>query len=272
MKAYLKIISCLLLVIMVNFRVQCQPSGGHKLHGNLNDIDSSQLKKCIESGGLCTIGIIKIDTTSDLSRIIHLSVLTEVTLSLEIERIPSELRFFKFNHLKRLTIYGNNCLRDIRGLGFLEGLETLTIINFGGEEIKIDTNLLKNLKSVTLTNCHDLCHIDDLIKIISIENLWINSCANLKILSHDQNKLPHIKFLCIYNSPQIVPSNLCAFSGLWKLVLDGLSFQSIPDCLADTMEILHIYNNDSLSKIDNIQRLKNLKEFRLTNNKLIEDR
>ncbi|MCB9225359.1 MAG: hypothetical protein H6582_14365 [Crocinitomicaceae bacterium] len=259
-----------LLFLVCSISLQAQPGWAFKLEGNLNDIDSNQLKKCIQDP-LCKLCPIEIDSTTDLRRIEHLNVLTQTTLILNFDKVPKGLEFFDFKNLKQLTIFGNNRLKDISNLGTLQGLEMLSIIGFGGEEIKMDPNSFKGLQTVHINNCTKLNYIDDLLAISNITDLRIWSCPNLKTLIHDRNKQPHVKWLRLYNTP-IDPLNLCSFIELELLILDGLSFSSIPNCLAETLEALYISNNDKLVETDGIDRLKNLKVINVENNSLIEDR
>ncbi len=157
-----------------------QPGWAYKLDGNLNNIDSVKLKNCLDNPNLCHMGIITIDSSTDLSRIVHLKSMKELVLEIKTDSFPSIFSKIEFPDLTSLVIYGCNRLKDLKNIQELKNLNYLQLSEFGGETINIDATQLTKLFDVKIFDCDHLIQINELLDCKSIKRLRVAECDHIE--------------------------------------------------------------------------------------------
>lgn len=263
----------ILILIITGPNLFGQPGWAWKVQGNLNEIDSTTLKQCLKDGDLCYFGSIEIDSTTDLTRLNHISFLESVSLIMNLEAIPNEFKNVKFPNLKHLRISCGNNLTDIHNLEYLDNLEELFIGVFNGIEVNIDFSKLKKLRSFQMYKAPNVIEIHNVLAAGSLQGIKLEVLPALKFLTTDSlENHENITSITLIDCPVFQIENLKYFQGLKHLGINGSSFISIPNYLSKNLTVLSIGKNDSLSDIKNISCYKNLKEYNLKDNPLIKDK
>lgn len=218
-----------------------QPGYGYRLAGNLNDIDSTMLKKCMEEGSFCEMGEIWIDSTTDLSRINHLIHMERLVLVIKLENVPKQFEKIEFKKLQELVIYGQNVLRNISSLRRLHQLRRLYLFGFGGERIEMGPDNLEYLESIDISDGQNLIYIDGLLKLPAIIGVQIAYCPQLVHFAQPPHNYNHIKQLVIRDCDKVDVNDICNFTFLKYLYIYGLSVTNRPDCFSnlEKLQILH---------------------------------
>jgi hypothetical protein len=250
-----------------------QPGWAYKVQGNLNFIDSIQLKRCLADGNLCYFGDIEIDSTTDLSRLDQISFLEEVTLVIKLSSIPTEFKNVKFPNLKKLNIHCGKNLTDLSNLQYFSSLEKLYLSNVNGKkEVDINFSKLINLKSIEIILAPEIVRMDKIFQAPKLESIRLVSFPSLKFLTIDTlNSNTKIKNIVLADCPKFDIKNIETFINLEILSLNDCDFSSIPVFFSTSLTFLSISNNQTLIDIKNINQYKNLSQFYLKDNPLIKD-
>lgn len=191
-----KIILGILICLSYSMDIYAQPGWAYKLQGNLNEIDSTQIKNCIKDCSQCYFGMIEIDSTTDLRRLNHLNCTPNLTLNIYLKSLPKEFSTVYLDNITSLYL-GAEQLIDISNFPIMNNLEELTIRNFKGDSLKIN-NTLPNLNTLEITNFNSVVNI----KADNLETLILSEFQGniLKI----KNAFPNLKELKIHQSDKIV--------------------------------------------------------------------
>jgi hypothetical protein len=257
-----------LLFIGINKFSYAQPGWAYMLKGNLNEIDSIALKFCLNNS-ICYLGTIEVDSTTELSRVVHLSVLHSLVINIALRTLPAELKFFELPILNQLCIYGDS-LQDLTNLPQLPSLRTLHIGGYSGDILKIGMEQSPSLCELSISSQN----VQDFGNILSNKNLislTIYGCPKLKHLpKYEHGDLNHISKLCISGSA-LELNEIKNLNGLKTLIIIGGEFETIPDFFPKSIEYLSISHNAALNNIDNLKKYPNLKRINISNNDQIAD-
>jgi len=261
-----KTILTTLIALFLYLPIIAQPGWSYKVTGNLNNIDSTSIKKCINAKNSCYFGYILIDSITDLSRLKHLNAATNLDLIIELHSIPKELSTVHLNQIKILHLSGSQ-LENVYNLPVLSNLEKLTISGYQNDTLKIK-NKLPSLKILELDYSDKIVSIDNIFLNKNLEQLKIRSCKNIELINQS---FVNLKYLSIdAQSTKIKWEDLVYFKSLEEVFLTNTNFETLPDKFPKSLRKISISKgNTNLKTLNKLQKLKTLEELNLRNINLV---
>lgn len=243
--------------------LNAQPGWAYKVQGNLNDIDSIQIRKCIEQSDYCYFGAIVIDSTTDLSRLHHLNATPTLSLTIDFKTLPKA--FLKTNLDKITTLFlGGEQLEDISNFPIMKNLEELRIGGFQGDTLRF-LNKLPKLKVLVLNYTDKLVSIDQVISNNKLERLSINNCKNVVLNNSAFTNLKNLSITGTQSTP-FKWEDLVNFEKLEVVYLDEVNFESIPENFPQSLRKINIKNSKTnLQTLNKLAALENIEELNLRN-------
>lgn len=253
----------LILLLTATIPAIAQPGWVTKVTGNLNDIDSVQIRKCIDND-LCWFGSILIDSTTDLSRLSHLNVSSAmINLEVKLKAFPPSVATLSLDKIEYLSITGSS-LEDLSYLPKMDNLTGISVSRFQGRDLSFAHNLPK-LRHIEVSNSNQIINLEQCFQNRTIENLIIRSCKNIDL---KKNALYQLKRLVITGSqaPDFEWKDVANFQQLEQLTLPAAHITSLPDNFPKTLQKIHIKNGTaSLNALNKLYELETIKTLELNN-------
>ena len=262
----LKFSSFLIVFLFCQLGIYAQPGWAYKIEGNLNKIDSTQIKKCIENKNSCYFGTIILDATTDLSRLNQLNATSHLSLDIRMSLLPKEFSKLNLSKVVKLSLSCTQ-LEDFSNFPIMNNLEILRLSGFQGDTLSIKKKL-PNLKSLEILYANNLTHINNIINI-DLEELSIRDCKKLRL---NQISFSNLKALHFYNNQEIklALSDLISFQKLEIVSLKQVHFESIPEGFPKSLKKISISDSrTNLIALNKLSALENMEELYLTNIELV---
>lgn len=256
------------ILVVLLFTINCfgQPGRITYLDGNLNEIDSTMIPAIAKSNGppfkhtppnTMYLGTVTIDSTTDVSRIVHLRDVKRLNLRYSLEHIPNELQLAELPNLKWLNINCSNLL-DFSKFPVLDSVEYLHISDYKGDYLSLQDNF-PNLKELEIESLNQTTTLN----IGKINSLKIRNCKPL-----DFGKISNgntIKKLSIerYVSPDYSKS-LNLFSKLEELTIYNVDLLFLPKGALKNLKKITVLNSSvSPEIITRLYSIESLEEINL---------
>lgn len=219
---------------------------------NLNDLPNYPGGKVFQNTynfALRPIGVVTIDTASDLSHISLLKEITSLSLSLELDIIPTEIKGFSKTKELRLWLRGNKDV-DISFLNEFPNLETLHLQSV--ENITFSDYLkLDSLKTLAAWWCEKITSLKAFEKITSLESVSLRRVPLLKEFPKfsAKNQIKEVEIIKeMGNSLQNYPPNSN------ELVIKNLNqLSQLTDLHLMNFNCLHEFPNDLSLSLRNLR-------------------
>ncbi len=255
------------LIVLTYCSIKAQPGWVDKVVGNLNNIDSTQIKNCIKADQYCYFGAIDIDSTTDLSRLVHLNSTPELHLNLNLSALPKTFSQNNWNKVKSLHI-SSTSIKDLSHLPQMQNLERLSISGFQNDTLYIQ-GPLPQLKILRISYSDQLTNIEQLYAQTAIEHVNIQFCQHIHLGDSSFKHLKEVHF--IGNKPSALQwEDLSRFKQLEKVSLNHVIIDTLPDDFPKSLNTLFI--SDGLINLDllkQLSELESMKSIDLHNSKVI---
>lgn len=259
----LKFLFILIVCFACQAKICAQPGWAYKITGNLNDTDSTQIRKCIKRENLCYFGYITIDSTTNLSRLNHLNAARTLNLNVELKSLPKEFFNTKLDSIWSLNIGGKH-LEDISNFPKMDNLEDLRVSGFKGDTLRIK-NKLPTLKRIEIYDSEKIIDISNVLNNNKIEALSIHNCNNLAINNSASYNLKQL-YIRNYRSTILKWEDIVYFKKLEYLSLSNLDFKYIPEGFPKSLKkIILSDGSTNLDTLNKLSELENMEELFLTN-------
>ena len=270
------------LFLVHSLDTPAQP-GSIEVSGNLNDIDSNQIKSCFQIP-MCSLGAIVIDTATNLDRLHHLSHTSNLRLFIELDSLPLAFLTINFKHLKTLVIYAPY-LKTLSNIPKMDSLKTLHIT--AKKLIKISSTLnlpnlqqliisrfsqptlaiegkLPNLKTLELKYSDQLIQIKNTSILSKLVTLKIHACKKLTIDNLPLYQLKYLAFSGVRLRAQFMWEDIVRYPHLEKIILHHIRFTSLPSNFPKKLNYISISNSTTnLETLHKLSQLKNIRQLEL---------
>ncbi|MGB1247451.1 MAG: hypothetical protein ACPG4Z_01095, partial [Chitinophagales bacterium] len=247
--------------------VFAQPGWAKNLNGNLNELDSMQIKECLQFESMCNFGTITIDSTTDLTRLTLLNLLPDLSLYINLKTLPKEFATLELNKVYSLSLSGN-ILDDVSNFPKMDSLEDLIIFGFQGDTLLIN-NEMPNLQRLELKSSYNLKNIESVTKNDNFEQLVVQDCNALQLVESSFSELKYLAFLSTKPTGKDF-SDFDNFSSLEQILLRNVDVLALPDNLPKSLN--RIYITDSrvdLEVLNKIKEMKTMEKIELMNVSLV---
>lgn len=249
----------ILIILSLVTTLFAQPGWLHHIGGNLNDLDSNRIKFCLNEKDDCYFGPIEIDSTTDLSRLVHLNVTSDLTLNIKLKSLTKEFLTVNLDHVKSLTITGLD-ITDISNLPMLDNLESLQIMGFDGDTISI-INHLPKLKIFTVCNSDKLVSVESVFTKNNMEQLTIQNCKNIDLKDSSFYMLKAL-FIVGPTMNKFIWNDLVHFTKLEEVSCQHIDFRSMPDPFPENLRKISIsHGKTNLNTLNKLSELAQIEEL-----------